>query len=164
MSKPMIIMQTPFNIPCNNANSRDILKNWVKELAKFRMTPNKVYKTKILWKEYQYLVIFKCRLYVQESTETFPHSWMIMLDKLASEGKACNWSDMLVHRLMERVTRAQQPPKGHQAEIYMFDYILNAICAYQEFLGLKQAWTLAETSVNTYCKILSECSFRGVIT
>jgi len=40
ISKPMINMETPFSLPNNNANSKDILKNWVKELAKFRMTPN----------------------------------------------------------------------------------------------------------------------------
>lgn len=72
MSKPVITMETPFGILNSNANSRDILKNWVKEPAKFRMTPNQVYKTKILQKAYQYLVIFACRLYGQESTKTFP--------------------------------------------------------------------------------------------
>ena len=72
MSKLVIIMETPFILPNNNANSRDILKNLVKELAKFRMTPNQIYKTKILWKAYQYLVIFSCRLYGQESVKTFP--------------------------------------------------------------------------------------------
>ncbi len=65
-------METPFSFSSNNANFRDILKNWVKDLAKFRMTPNQVYKTKILWKAYQYLVIFACHLYGQESTDTFP--------------------------------------------------------------------------------------------
>ena len=40
-------MEIPFNILNNNANSRDILKNWVKEPTKFTMTPNHVYKTKI---------------------------------------------------------------------------------------------------------------------
>lgn len=40
MLKPMITMEIPFSIPSNNANSRDILKKWVKELAKFRMKPN----------------------------------------------------------------------------------------------------------------------------
>ena len=72
MLKPMINMETPFNIPSNNAKSRDILKNWVKEPDRFRMTPNQIYKTKILQKAYQYLVIFACRLYGQESTKTFP--------------------------------------------------------------------------------------------
>lgn len=42
MSKPMIIMETPFNTPSSNANSIDILNNWVKEPTKFRMTPNQV--------------------------------------------------------------------------------------------------------------------------
>jgi len=94
---------------------------------------------KILRKVYQYLVIFACRLYVQGSTETFPQSWVITLDQLAKEGKSCNWSDMLAHRLKEEVTRAGKPPKGMQVEIYMFAYILDAICARQEFPGLK--WT-----------------------
>ena len=70
--KPMITMETPFSIPSSNANSSDILKSWVKEPAKFRMTPNQIYKMKILRKAYQYLVIFACCLYGQESTKTFP--------------------------------------------------------------------------------------------
>ena len=46
----------------------------------------------------------------------------------------------------------------------MSAYILDVIFARQEFLGLKWAWTSVDTYVNTYCKMLSECSFRGVIT
>jgi len=42
MSKPMTIMETPFNLSNNNANSKDILKDWVKESARFRMTSNQV--------------------------------------------------------------------------------------------------------------------------
>ena len=90
MSKLVITMETPFSLPNSNANSRDILKNWVKEPAKFRMIPNQIYKTKILWEAYQYLVIFAYRLYGQEGTETFPQSWVIALDQLSREGKACN--------------------------------------------------------------------------
>lgn len=74
MSKLVIIMETPFNLPRGSANSRDILKNCVKELARFKMTPNQIYKMKILWKEYQYMVIFACQLCGQESTKTFPQS------------------------------------------------------------------------------------------
>ena len=105
MLKPIITMETPFSIP-SNSKSKDILKKQVKELAKFRMTPNKIYKTKTLRKAYQYLIIFSCRLYGQESTETFPQIWVIVLDQLAREGKSCNWSDMLAHQLKEYVTRA----------------------------------------------------------
>lgn len=101
MSMPMITMETPFRIPSNNANSRYILKNWVKEPAKFKMTPNQVYKMKILGKVYQYLVIFEFHLYGQESMETFPQSWVITLDQLAREGKACIWFNMLAHQLKE---------------------------------------------------------------
>lgn len=46
----------------------------------------------------------------------------------------------------------------------MSTYLLDEIYPYQEFPGLKWAWTPAKTSVNTYCKMLSEYNFRGVIT
>lgn len=108
MSKPMTIMETPFNLHGSSANSRDMLKNWVKEPTRFGMTPNQIYKTKILWKVYQYLVIFSRRLYGQESTETFPQSWVITLDQLAREGKPCNWFGILVHQLKEQVMRARK--------------------------------------------------------
>ena len=68
----VIIMETPFSKPNSSANSKGILKRWVKEPAKFRMTSNQVYKMKILRKAYQYLYIFACHLYGQESTKTFP--------------------------------------------------------------------------------------------
>ena len=90
MLEPMSIMGTPFILPSSNANSRDILKSWIKDPARFRMTPNQIYKTKILWKVYQYLVIFACQLYGQESMETLPQSWVIVLDQLAREGKPFN--------------------------------------------------------------------------
>ena len=123
----MVTMDAAFTKTSSSANSRDILKSWVKESSKLRTMPRLVYKTMILRKAYQYLVIFACFLYSQESTETFPQSWVITLDQLASEGKACNWSDMLAHRLKEWVTGAQKPPKGQQEEIYMSAYILDAI-------------------------------------
>ena len=55
-------MEKPFSKLSSSANSRDILKSWVKEPAKFRTTPNLVYKMKILQKAHQYLVIFACHL------------------------------------------------------------------------------------------------------
>lgn len=102
--------------------------------------------------------------YGQESTKTFSQSLLIALDQLATEGKVCNWYIMLAHQLKEQVTRARQPPKGMQADIYMSSYMLDVICTQKEFPGLKWAWTTMETIVNTYCKMLSKCSFRGVVT
>ena len=36
----VITMEKPFNRPNNSAKSRDILKRWAKETAKFKTTPN----------------------------------------------------------------------------------------------------------------------------
>lgn len=96
--------------------------------------------------------------------ETFPQSWVIVLDQLDREGKPCNWSSKLAHQPKEQVTKARQSLGGMKEEIYMSAYILDAICAQQESLGLEWAWSQIETVVNTYCKLLSEFNFRGVIT
>lgn len=156
MLKPMTIMETPFNLPSRSDNSRDILKNQVKEIARFRMKTNQIYKTKILRKVYQYLFIFACQLCGQESMETFPQSGVIPLDQLEREGKPCNWSSMFAHQPKEQVMKPRQSPKGMQAEIYMFSYIVDSIYAQEKFPALEWAWTPTETNVNTYCKLLFE--------
>jgi len=56
----MTIMTPPFIFPNGRGHSIDIMKDWVKEPTHFKMTPNRIYKTKILRKAYQYLVIFAC--------------------------------------------------------------------------------------------------------
>lgn len=95
----VITMDAPFTNPNSSANSRDILKSWVREPTKFRTTPNQVYKTKILRKAYQFLVVFACCLYNQESTKTFSQSWVVVLDQPTNEGKPFNWSDILAFQL-----------------------------------------------------------------
>lgn len=84
---PVSRMDALLYTPNNSMNTRDILKHWVREPSKFRMEPNQIYKTKALRKAYQFLVILTCCLYGQGSTETFPQSWVAMLDQLESEGK-----------------------------------------------------------------------------
>ena len=86
----------------------------VKEPSNFRVTPTHVYKKKSLRKAYQFLIIFACQLYGQESMETFLQSWVVMLDQLESEGKPFNWSDMLALKLKVHVSNAQSPPKDWQ--------------------------------------------------
>lgn len=68
----VITMEKPFIKPNRKENSRDILKSWVKEPAKFRTILSLVYKMKIPWKAYQYLVMFSWHLYGQERKNTFP--------------------------------------------------------------------------------------------
>ena len=90
MMKPMTVMTPSFNLPNSRGHSRDILKDWVNDPTHFRMTPNQIYKTKILRKAYQYLVIFTYRLSGQASIEAFPQSWVVTLGQLAREGRAYN--------------------------------------------------------------------------
>lgn len=82
MDERMTIMTPPFSLPNGKGRSEDILKDWVKEPARFKMTPNWIYKTNILRKAYQYLVILTCRLSGQASTKTFHQTWVVALDQL----------------------------------------------------------------------------------
>jgi len=112
-------------------NTRDIMKHWVKEPSKFRWTPKHVYNTKSLKKAYQLLIIFAYRIYGQESTKTFPQGWVVTLDQLVSDGKPCNWSNLLAHQLKIHVTNAWNLPKNEQARFYMSAYLLDEIYTQQ---------------------------------
>lgn len=71
---------------------------------------------------------------------------------------------MLALQLKVHVSNARNLPKDGQARFYMFVYLLDAICAQQQFPGMGWTWTPLEEVVNVYCKLLSKCSYRGVMT
>lgn len=134
--QPVNHMDALFYTHNNNVNTKDILKHWIREPSKFRTTPNQVYKTKLLRKACQLLIIFSCRLYGQESTKTFPESQVIVLDHFSSEGRPFNWSDMLALQLKVHVSNAQSLPTSEQAKFYMSVYLLDAICNQLQFPGM----------------------------
>ena len=129
LPQPVNHMDELFYSTHNYVNTIDIIKQWVMELSNFRSTPNHVYKTKSLRKAYQFLIVFACRLYIQESTKTFPRNWVVLLDYLVNDGKPFNWSYLLAYQLKFHATNAQNLPKNEQARFYMSAYLLYAICA-----------------------------------
>lgn len=49
---PLSKMDAPFYISNSNTNTRDILKQWVRDPSNFRTTCNQIYRMKMLRKEY----------------------------------------------------------------------------------------------------------------
>lgn len=123
------------------------------------MTPNQVYTTKSLGIAYQLLAIFTCRLYGQESMETFLQSWVVMLDRLTNEGIPFHWSDMLALQLKIHVSNVYNLHKDEKARFFMSAYLLDEICAEQQFPGMGWTWIPSEDVVNVYYKSLSKCIY-----
>lgn len=71
---------------------------WVKEMSRFRQTPNHVYKTKYLRKAYHFLIIFACRIYGQESTIFFCEGWVVLLQQLLKKmrRRSTGWTCWLI--------------------------------------------------------------------
>lgn len=69
----------------------------------------------------------------------------------------------MAQQLKIHVTNAKNPPKGKQARFYMFDYLLEVICAQNSIPGMSWTWSPKEPVVHIYCKLLSECSYKGVM-
>lgn len=61
-------MDSLFYATHSYVSARYIVKHWVKYLLKFRQMPTHVYNTKSLRKTYQFLIIYACIIYGQEST------------------------------------------------------------------------------------------------
>lgn len=73
--------------------------------------------------------------------ETFLQSWLIVLDQLVNEGRPFNWFEMLALQVKEQVIKYSHPHKGQQVKLFMSSYIINEICAGQQFPGLGLEWT-----------------------
>lgn len=86
-----------------------------------------------------------------------------MLEQLENEGNPFNCSNKLAFQLKVHLSNAWSLAKDQQEKIFMSTYLLNAICARQQFHGIGWAWTPSESSVNIYCKALSNCSYWGVM-
>jgi len=120
----------------NYLSTKDIVKVWVKEPNFFYRKPTHIYKTKSLRRAYQLLIFLCCRIYDQQSTETFPEGWAFLLDQVVKEGKPFNWSDLLAQQLWIHVSNPLSSPKGIHAKFYMFSYLLYAIYAQNAILGM----------------------------
>lgn len=59
-----------------------------------------------------------------------------MLHQIFTEGKIFNWYDILAQQLNINVNNENNPPKGKQAKLYMFGYLLGGLCAHNAFLNM----------------------------
>jgi len=74
------LMDSYFYVKTKCLNTKDIVKEWVKEPTKFCSTPTNTYKTKYLRSYYHLLIFLCCRIYYQQSTETFPKGPAFLMD------------------------------------------------------------------------------------
>lgn len=86
-----------------------------------------------------------------------------MLNQVVNEGNPFNWLDFLSQQLIIHVTNAKNPPTGKKAIFYMSAYLLDTICARNSFPGMNWAQSPREKVIQIYSKILSECSYKGVV-
>ena len=157
LPQPVNHMDALLFTPNSNVNTRPIMKHWVIEPSKIRSTPNQVFKTKSLRKAYLLLIIFACHLYSKKSTETFLQNWVIVLDQLENEGRPFNLSTMLALQLKLHMSNSQSPPKDEKARFFMSTYLLDAICAQQQFPSMGWKCTPSDDDVNIYYKMFSKC-------
>ncbi len=61
------------------------------------------------------------------------------------------------------MTNARNSPKNEKARFYMSAYLLDAICAQKQYLGMSWTWAPKEFVINIYFKFFYDCSYRGVM-
>lgn len=155
--EPKAIMDSYFYATNIYMSTKDIVKGWVKEPSKFQQTTTNTYKTKSFRRAYQLLVILACNFYSQQSTETFPEGWEVLLNQVLNEGKSFNWLDLLAQQLKFVVANIQNSLKGRQARFYLSPYLLDAICAHMHspaWIGLGHRKTIPFTST-VDCSLIS---------
>lgn len=82
------------------------------------------------------------------------------MDQLVNDQMPFNWSDLLTLHLKVNLTNSLNPLKDEQVRFHMSTYLLDAICARHQFLGMDWTWTPTETTVNLNCNFLSIFSYQ----
>ena len=101
-----------------------------------------------------------CRIYGQQSTESFPQEWVFLLNQVVKEGKPFNQSDLLAQQLNIDVFNAINLLKGKQAIFYMFSYLMDEICTQNSFPNMNWNCSIRYYIVHIYRKLLLKCNHR----
>ena len=86
--------------------TKDILRSWWQEPAKFWVRTDQAYKIEGLRKGYQLIATMMCRLYGKANCDVFFGMWVPLMFVVATQGIIFNWVSILSTSLRTNITAA----------------------------------------------------------
>ena len=125
-----------------------MIRWWYEE--QFRVKPSPLeWKTSMFRKSIQIIVILLERVFERKDASSFLEKWIPIIHQVITHGSTLNWGELISSSLDIQLKKAQ---KEHQ--FYMYSYLLDVMCASQEYPSLGWRWKLGLPSIHVYCKML----------
>lgn len=99
MVNPIEYANTHFYAAWENINTKEIIKYWFQDPARFRQRPSVVYLKRTLRMINQYLLKICCILHGKKNTKHFEENWIFLLNLVFTRGRVFNWKDILSYEL-----------------------------------------------------------------
>ena len=84
----------------------------------------------------------------------FKSKWIPLAHGVMSAGRIFNWENILSTNLLWALEKAIQKQDAKGALFYFVGYLLDVLCASNQFLSLKWAWTPKCPPIHIYCREL----------
>jgi hypothetical protein len=105
-----------------------LIKDWVSNIAKFRVDSHGIYSIASLELQYKYVAMMTCRLYGKEDTSYFFLLWVPLIFRV-TKGSSFDWAKMLSNSLTSRVIEYRVQKENEKASsFFMSTYIMDAVC------------------------------------
>ena len=102
------------------------------------------------------MVILMSRISGRKDASHFPDKWIPIIHQVITYGSILNWGEIISSNMDIQLKKVE---KEHQ--LYMDAYILDVVCASQEYLSLGFRWKPDLPSIHVYFKMLWENKYKG---
>ena len=120
-----------------------IMKGWWSE-GQFKAKPSPVeWRNHKFRKNIQIIVILLERVFRRKDASSFPEKWVHIIHQVITHGSTLNWGELISSSIDLQLKKAQ---KEHQ--FYISSYLLDVMCASQEYLSLGWKWKFNLPSIH----------------
>jgi hypothetical protein len=137
-----------------------VMASWWREDKNFTNRTSGWYPTTNLREPYIYLMALLCRLHGEKDCSRFSEAWMPLAYTIAISGIGFNWGAIISKQLSTCIRQAQTPKEGETPSFYMASYLLDIVCARNDFAGMNLSWHTSDLPVHVYFSILWENRYK----
>jgi len=135
-------------------NKIALIKEWCMDCKRLRLSPTRLYKTKILRRPFQILMVMLCRLHGLKDAMVFRQEWAPLVSDIFYKGTIFNCGSIMSANLKSSLLAAKDEDPHLKSNFFLSSYPMDACCTHNHFQRMK--WTWNPRPIHVYCSMLWE--------
>lgn len=142
-----------------NPKLRNPIKFWYRDEEDFKERPNKLYPAGHLKYAFLLLTTLLSRLYGETNSTHFKEEWVPLVAEIIQLWKFFNWVSILFVNLIKEIWKERDSSEGQHVPFFMSAYLVDALCAENEFSGMQYKWVPNMPLIHIYCQELKAYNY-----